>query len=293
MMKRIVTSVLVVGVVSGIVRYAGVSNAQSSQSANPSVTSNGVSSLPFKLDHDLVEAFARKDIATVGRFLDADFTWTNSRGQTLTRTQVLEKLPEPALGDESQVNGQDRIDGQIVIHRAERGKIYVLRVWVKRPAGWRAFVYQEVIQLGEPPQSDSGAHDCENPCKTVPFKPTTEDEHEVILAYQQAEKAVAAHDAAAWGAHIADEFFAVTSNSDRPLDKSSRMAGLDQRKQAGIAPFPLVSARMFQFGGTMVMTSRQHPYHGKALHVTRVWIKRAGKWLEVLSYQTTIQAAVP
>jgi hypothetical protein len=292
MMKRIVTSVLVVGVACGIVRCAGLANAQSLQSANPSVTRNDVSRLRFKRDHDLVEAFARRDTAMVAQLLDADFTWTNSQGQTLTRTQVLEKLPEPALGDESQVKRQESMDGPIVIHRAQSGKIYVLRVWVKRPAGWRAFVYQEVIPLGASPHSDPGTHDCENPCKTVPFKPRTEDEHEVIQAYQQVESAVAAHDSAAWGTHIADEFFAVTSNSDRPLDKPGRMTGLDQQKQAGIAPFPLVSARMFEFGNTMVMTSRQHPDHGEALHVTRVWIKRAGKWLELLSYQTAIQAAV-
>jgi hypothetical protein len=290
MMKCILTSVLAAGVVCGVVRYVGVSTVQAWQSADPSIT-NDVSRLSFKLDHDLVQAVSRRDLGTVGELLDADFTWTDSRGQSLTRTQVLEKLPEPALGDESQANGQERIDSQIVIHMAERGKIYVLRVWVKRPAGWRVLLYQEVIQLGAPPQSDPATQECENPCKTVPFKPQTEDEHEVILAYQQVERAVAAHDSAAWGGHIADEFFAVTSNSERPLDKPRRMAGLDQQKQAGIAPFPLVSARMFEFGNTMVMTSRQHPDHGKALHVTRLWVKRKGKWLEVLSYQTVIQAA--
>jgi hypothetical protein len=114
----------------------------------------------------------------------------------------------------------------------------------------------------------------------------------VIHAYQAVERAVAAHDSAAWGAHIADEFFAVTSNSDRPIDKATRMAGLDNQKVAGIAPFPLVSARMFEFGGAMVMTSLQQPEHGLPLHVTRVWFKRNGTWLEAYSYQTTIQAAI-
>src|ERR1700730_9976754 len=291
-MKRVHTNVMFVEVVCFIVGFVCASTSQVLQSADPSVARNRVSGLPFKPDHDLVQAVARRDVGAVGQLLDADFTWTDSQGQTFTRMQVLEKLPEPALGDESQANGQERMNGQILIHRAERGKTYVLRVWVRRPAGWQALVYQEVSQLGVSPQSEPGAQDCENPCKTVPFTPKNEDEHELILAYQDVERAVAAHDSAAWGAHIADEFFAVTSNSDRPLDKPSRMVGLDQQKQAGIAPFPLVSARMFEFGDTMVMTSRQSPAHGKALHVTRVWTKRKGKWLEVLSYQTTIQAVV-
>jgi hypothetical protein len=291
-MKRVLTNVMFVEVVCIIVGFVCASTSHVLQSADPSVARNGVSGLLFKPDHDLVQAVARRDIGAVGQLLDADFTWTDSQGQTFTRMQVLEKLPEPALGDESQANGQERMNGQIVIHRAERGRTYVLRVWVRRPAGWQALVYQEVSQLSVSPQSEPGAQDCENPCKTVPFTPKNEDEHEIILAYQDVERAVAAHDSAAWGAHIADEFFAVTSNSDRPLDKASRMAGLDKQKQAGIAPFPLVSARMFEFGDTMVMTSRQSPDHGKALHVTRLWTKRKSKWLEVLSYQTTIQAVV-
>jgi hypothetical protein len=292
-MKRILTSVLFVGALFRFVTFAGVLAAQTSPKVDPTITKDENSRISFKPDHDLVQAVARKDKKSVGRLLDADFTWTDWQGRTLTRMQVLEQLPAPALGDESQVSVQERVKSQILIHRAERGNIYVLRVWVKRSAGWRALVYQEVSQLGAPPQSDPGTQDCENPCKTVPFEPKTEDEHEVIQAYQQVERAVTAHDSAAWGAHIANEFFAVTSNSNRPLDKMSRMAGLDQQKQAGIAPFPLVSARMFEFGDTMVMTSLQQPDHAKALRVTRIWIEQEGKWLELLSYQTTIQAAVP
>jgi hypothetical protein len=164
-------------------------------------------------------------------------------------------------------------------------------VWVKRGAGWQLLVYQ-AVSIGAPPSAEPGNGACENPCNTVPFQPQNEDEREVIQAYQAVERAVAAHDSAAWGVHIADEFFAVTSNSDRPIDKATRMAGLDNQKVAGIAPFPLVSARMFEFGGAMVMTSLQQPEHGLPLHVTRVWFKRNGTWLEAYSYQTTIQAGI-
>jgi hypothetical protein len=243
----------------------------------------------FKPDRDFVLAIIRNDKAEVGRLLDEDFTWTDSLGRTLTKMQTIENLPNAALGDENQVNVQERTNRQIAIHRSQRGNIFVLRIWVKRSRGWRALVYQEVSQQIASPQVDSGKQDCENPCKTVPFLPKNDEERGVIEAYQQVERAVTAHDSAAWGAVIADDFFAVTSNSDHPLDKKTRMAGLDQQKQSGIAPFPLVSARMLKFGDTMVMTSLQQPEHGKALHVTRVWNKQLGKWLESLSYQTTIQ----
>jgi len=250
-----------------------------------------ISQHSFQFDHELVQALNRKDTKTVGRLLDPDFTWTDSQGRTLSRAQVLQDLPAPALGDESQVKQYEQVNSRIVIHRSERNKIYVLRVWVKRPAGWKALVYHEVSQIASRQHSEPESQACENPCKTVPFHPKTADEAEVIHGYQGVENAVAAHNSAAWGSHIADEFFAVTSNSDHPLDKHTRMAGLDQQKEAGIAPFPLVSARMFQFGDTMVMTSQHQPAHDKALHVTRIWMKQNGKWLEVFSYQTTIQSA--
>jgi hypothetical protein len=288
-MKRIPTSLLLAAGLLSSINFISVQAAAKFQFADPNAAEADASHPSFKPDQDLVQALASNDNAAVARLLDNEFIWTDSQGRTLNKKQVLENLPVPALGDENHADEQELVNRQIVIHRVAGGNMYVLRVWVKRAAGWRALVYQEVSQLGAPPATDSGAGDCENPCKTVPFTPQSTDEREVIQAYQQVERAVTAHDSAAWGAHIAGDFFAVTSNSDRPLDKRTRMAGLDQQKQGGIAPFPLVRARMFQFGDTMVMTSRQQPAHGKALHVTRIWTKQHGNWLEVFSYQTTIQ----
>ena len=233
------------------------------------------------------------------KYLAPDFTWTNSSGRTWSRAEVLKafasgkELPSEDAGPGDDGHGaastiHARAYGPVGIVRENRGKVYVLRVWVKRGPVWRVLVYQ-AVEIGAPPSGESGQEACENPCKTVPFTPRSKGEREVIGSYQAVERAVAAHDSAAWGSHIADEFFAVTSNSNRPLDKATRMAGLDNRKVAGIAPFPLVSARMFQLGDAMIMTSRQQPARGLPLHVTRVWFKRGGAWQEAYSYQTTIE----
>jgi hypothetical protein len=233
------------------------------------------------------------------KLLDPAFSWTDSSGMTRNRFEVLSLLPSgKGLAIESKgsavPDGISSVTGhsyaQVGVIQQTDGKVYSLRIWIKRPAGWNLLVYQAVA-TGAPPSADAGAGTCENPCKRVPFRPRTADEREVIQAYQAVERAVTAHDFAAWGSHIDEAFFAVTSNSNRPLDKATRMAGLDNQKVAGIAPFPLVSARMFEFGDVMVMTSRQQPAHGLPLHVTRVWRKRNGAWLEMYSYQTTIQAA--
>jgi hypothetical protein len=236
-----------------------------------------------------------------GILLDPNFTWTDSSGNTRNKSEIMQDfrsgkgLPMDAgtvsEGGKIMISSiRARVHGRIGLIQTNNGNLYVLRIWVKRLMGWRLLIYQ-AVSTGAPASADSGKGNCENPCNTVPFQPQTEDEREVIRAYQSVERAVTAHDSAAWAAHIADEFFAVTSNSDRPLDKATRMAGLDNQKVAGIAPFPLASARMFEFDGAMVMTSLQQPEHGLPIHVTRVWFKRNGAWLEAYSYQTTIQAA--
>jgi len=237
-----------------------------------------------------------------GKSLDPNFTWTDSSGNIRNKSEIMEDFRSgkglPKEASKASDSGKiiisaiaTRSYGLVGLVQTTSGNLYILRVWVKRRAGWQLLIYQ-AVSIGAPPSAEAGDGACENPCNTVPFQPQNEDEREVIQAYQAVERAVAAHDSKAWAAHIADEFFAVTSNSDRPLDKATRMAGLENQKVGGIAPFPLISAHMFEFGGAMVMTSLQQPEHGLPLRVTRVWFKRNGTWLEAYSYQTTIQPRI-
>lgn len=223
--------------------------------------------------------------------LEKDFTWTDFTGSTRNKSETLKAIKSEKSMAVETGHIVAHAHGQVGIIQENNDKVYVLRVWSKRDAHWRLLIYQ-AVSIGAAPSAGSDNEICENPCITVPFHPQNADERDVIQTYQAVEGAVTAHDSAAWGSHIADEFFAVTSNSDRPLDKAMRMAGLDNQKVAGIAPFPLVSARMFEFGDTMVMTSHQQPVHGLPLHVTRVWFKRNNTWLEAYSYQTTVRANI-
>ena len=198
------------------------------------------------------------------------------------------------MSDASDAKEDRRSYGQVVAVMAGHGKAYALRVWVKRPAGWRALVYHEVTLREQPAApSGSGVKECENPCKSVPYKPTNEAEQAIVASWQALEMGVTAHDSDAWAPHIADEFAMLRSSNDHPLTKADRMATLDLQKQTGAAsaPAPLVTAKMFDFGDAVVMTCLHQPYSGKPIRVTRLWIKRDGKWVMSISYQTTIQAA--
>jgi hypothetical protein len=242
-------------------------------------------------DHALVQAIGKADKKALAAELDADFTWTDSQGKVLTKAEVLQNLPTPASGYDAEA--KERTYGDVAVVQSNSGKAYVLRLWVKRRAGWRVLDYHEVVQLAAPAAAGPGVNDCENPCKTVPYKPKNAAEQGIFTSWQELETQVTAHNAAGWAPHAAEEFVQVSSNSDHPLDKAARMAVLDKQKQAGVgaAPAPLVSAEMFDFGDSVVMKALHQPYHGKPIRVSRVWIKRDGNWVMAISYQTTIQAA--
>ena len=248
----------------------------------------------LQADREFVQAAGKGDSTAVAKLLDTDFTWTDAEGKTFSREEVLVALPKPALVDEAGAHQERQTRSQVEAIMADRDKIHVLRLWVKRGSAWRLLVYHEVA-LGrqEGGAHSSGVTDCENPCKTIPYKPKNEAEQAIIASWQALETGVTNHDAAAWAPHIADEFAMLSSANDHPLTKSDRIATLNLQKQSGrgSAPSPLVSAEMFDFGDSVIMTCMHQPYTGKPVHVSRLWIKRDGKWVMSISFQTTIQAA--
>src|SRR5260370_38110808 len=92
-------------------------------------------------DQALVRAIGSGDRGGADRLLETDFTWITSEGKLQTRAQVLENLPGVA---NAEIEAQARVYGRSAIVRANRGRVQVLRIWVKRPSGRRALRYQEV-----------------------------------------------------------------------------------------------------------------------------------------------------
>lgn len=248
----------------------------------------------LQADRAFVQALAKADKAALEELLDADFAWTDFDGKTASKAQVLQNLPKPAIANEQAAQRKEYTYGEIGDVQANLGRAHALRVWVKRLAGWKAIVYQEVMSLDAPPSFAPGAgKDCENPCKQVAYTPKNEIERQVIAAYSKLETAAMAHNSAVFATMVGDEFVAASSNSNKLYDKRSRMEDFDHSRMAGVAPTPLTSARLFDFGNSVLMRSEHQPDRGKPLHVTRVWVKRNGSWVETLSYQTSVNAAAP
>jgi hypothetical protein len=246
-------------------------------------------SSPVLEDRSLVQAFEKKDKAGAAQLLNTDVIWIDTNGRRRTRAEVLEKLPVMANAD---VEAPPRTYGTTAVVRANRGKMNVLRVWVKSGTGWRALLYQEVLQVekSEPPAGKTST-ECVNPCKTIPFQPQTANEKEAIASWQGVMRAMAESDADAYAPLIADEFTATDTFHDRPYTKADRLAQIDKQKTTGrrAAPQELLSAEMFDFGETVMMVAHEQRPGGKSYFNTRMWVKRDGRWQMLFSVNTQIE----
>jgi hypothetical protein len=243
-------------------------------------------------DRTLVAAINSSDELTALELIDDDVTWTDKEGRTLTKRQLEDMWPTPAIAGENSAEAHAFNHGRVAVVRIDRGRLHTLRVWAQRPVGWRLLVYQEVESLASPPTAAPPGigHDCVNPCTMVPYEPKTGNERGVIAAYQALETAAHAADADNWGRYVADEFVVVSSNSDQVLTKAARLEGLRKAAYGGVSPSPLVSAKLLDFNTVVVMLARHKPESGNPLQIGRVWVQRNGAWQSVLSYQTAITA---
>jgi ketosteroid isomerase-like protein len=247
------------------------------------------SSSLLQADKAFVQALRQKDAAATATYLSPDFTWIDSVGKRLTRASALQTLPAVANPD---VEAQIRTYGNTAVVWANRGKMNVLRVWVKQPGGWRLTLYQEVRQVekSEPPAGKTSV-ECVNPCKTIPFEPQTANEKAAIASWQGVMRAMAESDADAYSPLIADEFTATDTFHDRPFTKADRLAQINKQKTTGAraAPQELRDAEMFDFGQTVMMVAHEQRPGAKFYFNTRMWVQRDGRWQMLFSFNTQIE----
>jgi hypothetical protein len=284
-MKHLLTSVLALGIVCSGLSVMFTSNP---------VMAAGDDEAVLQADHALVAALEKGDTAAAGKLFDTEFMWTNSAGETLSRSKVAHNLPKPPLGGESGAQATARTYGQVVAVQVASGRVHVLRIWVKRPAGWRLLDYHEVTQAEHAaPTGGPSTNDCQNPCKGVPYAAKNDAEKGILASWGQLETAVTNHDPKTWSVHFLDEFVLIASGGTEPVTKEGRIA---QLSRPGIGPAPpqlakTPAVRFLHFGDTVVMMAQANPYAGKPAHISRIWVNRDGMWRMAVSYQTTIQSA--
>lgn len=259
-------------------------------------------------DNALQQALRKKDAKAVSALLDKEFTWTNEAGQTRTSAQFLKDTAAGARdGNTEYADVKARDYGQLAIvtgtgrHEGHR-ETFFARIWVKRAGGWLLLTHQDTAIVAKtasketPPAAGNGvpaASDCENPCRSVPYKPKTAEQSEVLKAYQAVETAVTSHDAKTWAYHVADEFVGIGRQYTGTPDTKAGRVG-----QIGIVSNHVVLPKMlwgeaFVFGDAGILIADHKPAGEPPYRVIRVWVNRDGRWQLFHRQETTIQGTPP
>jgi hypothetical protein len=259
------------------------------------------------------EQAVAKDRAALTMETDPAFTWIDATGMLQARDEVLDSVAAGngpklvALTSSAAAEVTTRIYERLAIVQVHAGRSYSLRIFVKRPDSWRAL---HVIDLTQParsaaaPASATGAAvpseegvvtDCINPCKMVPFKPSTPGAKAAFADWLEMEQGSLTRNMDLWGRHVLDDVVIVDSGGNGTISKKQRIANTLKQKQAGVRTNevpPLLWARTLDFGNTVLLLMLQQPYKGQPYYATRVYVKRDGRYQMAVSYHTSI-ASVP
>jgi hypothetical protein len=254
-------------------------------------------------DHSLTAAINKADQSSVEKLLDPEFTWTDRTGKTRSKSEILPALASLASDPDADAKVIDA--GQVVLihgsHRipSQNASVRFMRVWVKRAQTWKLLLYQETNKAEKNPEKRSGFGApsngqpvaCENPCKTVPYKPDAAAEQEVVSMWQAVERTVLTNDVEAWTPNFTDDFIFVTPDGGTPLNKADRVTMITElrRTNTTLIPAEVTSMKVWVLGDAAVMRSEHKPLHGKVLHVTRLFEKHNGHWQIAFGQQTWVE----
>ena len=251
----------------------------------------------LQADRSLLSALRKADKTEIGTLLDADFDWTDADGKSLKKAEVLGDVPTYVADNQGDENVQTHFYGQIETVLGVHHNARFLRVWVKRPAGWREFVELDTpISTRTAPASveaAAGQGDCENPCRTVPYKPATAMDKAILADWQKTKMEEWHPDAVDWPMHIADEFLIINNTTMR--NKAERVVIAQKQQESGVGTpgDPITAMEIHDFGdNAAVMISHHVPHRGgKPYYNVRVWTLRDGRWQLAVSQQSSIQSA--
>ena len=188
----------------------------------------------LQADKSLLSALGKADKPAAGKMLDAEFVWTDTEGKSLKKAEVLNALAEFATDNAGDEKVQTHFYNQVETVIGEHHHARFLRIWVKRPAGWREFIELDtpIVNGAVPGSMVPSQGDCENPCRTVPYKPTTDIDKAILADWQKTKVDEWHPNATDWPLHIADEFLIINNSSIR--GKADRVELAKKQEQAGI-----------------------------------------------------------
>jgi len=243
-------------------------------------------------------AVHNRDRRALGTFVAAKFSWSDASGTTRTKSDVMRNIGLLAAVGQDETDVQTNFYGPVATVLGKRKDVRFVRIWVKRVLGWRLLVAMETPIPKEAParasiEAAAGAGDCDNPCRTVPFRPKTDMDKAILAAWQKTKTLEWKPNADEWASYIADEFMIINNTTIRNRDQRIAIAKKQQEAGVGAPGDPVTFMRINDFPpNAAVMVSQHVPYRGgKPYTNVRVWILRANHWQLALSQQVTNQSA--
>ena len=251
-------------------------------------------------DRALIQAIAANDRVAAARLLDPEFAWIDRDGRGRNKSDLVSRMILLAAGPDANVSLQPF--GRVALitgtHRLTPDNVpaFFARVWVRQTSGWRLLLYHETAppdavvkdtRFAGPPQVPAR---CDNPCRSLPYKPLTSDAQEIVASFMAGEKAVFDGDAQAANQILGDDVLFITAGGADPMDKSQRIAALRAPRRAGqMVPPAVDSMSLWVYGNAAVMSADEESPSGEMLRATRIWAKRDAQWQLTFSQQTLVQ----
>jgi hypothetical protein len=253
-------------------------------------------------EQNLLAAAGKNDKASAGALLDAEFEWTTPVGITHQRAQTLDNLSALAMDTRGETGTQAYSYDHMAVITGWHSGARFMRIWVQRPQGWRLFVMIDtaiVEGLHEVPFANVAGRqstDCDNPCRTIPFNPTTAAQREMLETFKRLKTDEWHPNPDDWAPYVLDDVYYVSSAAAlSKADRVDRLRLLQQQTGTVVVPGdPVLFMRIVEFGQSAVMFARHAPFRGgKPYYSIRVWAYRDGRWRFANSQQTTIEFAAP
>ena len=253
-------------------------------------------------DETLSAAIRAGDKGIARRLLALEFAFVDTTGKIHSRKDFLADLKAVAAGPATDVDV--KIYGLVALvtgqHKSASGDdARFLDIWVRQKRAWRALAMQDVplaaADAAVPattPAAPANPPECKNPCETIPYRVRSPTEQDIINSFQAIAKAVAAHDAGEWSKHVADDFVLYGSGG-APVSKSARIALIERQKEskAAVTVGEVEHMEVSAYGdGAVMIATHVTPDGHERFRALRLWTRRNGQWLMVVSAHTDIKS---
>ncbi|MBI4460850.1 MAG: nuclear transport factor 2 family protein [Acidobacteria bacterium] len=248
-----------------------------------------------------VDALEKRDKKAVEALLFDDFRWVEANGEEHNKAQILANL-EPlakSYGGQIDVRTTNFLDSVTRV-LGQHHEMRFAHLWGKGPAGWQAVIFMDWAIPKErkadedPPNPPTNPDaDCENPCRTVPFKPADAAQAAVLKNWMEMKTAEWRPNPEVWSSRADPYHRSMSPGGDNPFLQHIASLAMARKLYNGKSGpgVPVLSMKMFTFGNVVIqeeLEGRKGPEKPEVWKL-RLFVNRGDGFKVAMSSQTRIQ----